>query len=144
MIGIPSSESSTTDAPMMPVEAASRMPMSVTVTASPPRTRPKTREKFTIRSLAIPDRSSIRPMKMKSGSATSTQLFIVSQMRSTTSPLYAQSTPVTMPRSRSAMIARAENATARPPSTHATGKPEKMSPMNEANIATASHSAPTI
>ena len=45
MIGRPSKASSTTDAPMIPVDAASSTPITATVTARPPRTRPKSRAK---------------------------------------------------------------------------------------------------
>ncbi len=82
MIGRLSRVSSTTEAPMMPVEAASSTPISVTVTARPPRTRPNNWVKFSIICSATPERSSIRPMKMNMGSATRTQLVMVYQMSS--------------------------------------------------------------
>ena len=69
---------------MMPVLAASNTPMSVTVTASPPRMPPNSREKLTMSSLAMPERSSIRPMNMNMGSATITQFSMTFQERSTT------------------------------------------------------------
>jgi hypothetical protein len=62
MIGNASVASSTTEAPTMPVDAASSRPMITTVIASPPRSRPKTLTKFVIRFSAMPERSSIRPM----------------------------------------------------------------------------------
>ncbi len=105
----------------MPVDAASSTPISVTVTARPPRTPPSRRTKFVMSVAAMPERSSIRPMKMNIGSATSTQLCITSQMRSTVIDAYAQSTPTAMPRSTSATMPMAVNATARPPRTQATG-----------------------
>ena len=70
---------------MMPVVAASSTPISVTVMASPPRTPPNSRAKLVIRLLAIPDRSSSRPMRMNMGSATITQFSMTFQMRSTVS-----------------------------------------------------------
>ena len=83
MAGRPSNPKSTTDAPMMPVEAASSTPMMVTVMARPPRTGPKRRANPVSRLRAIPERSSRMPMKMNMGSATITQFSITSQMRST-------------------------------------------------------------
>ncbi len=69
---------------MIPVEAASRMPIRATVTAIPPRTRPNSLTKLFISWPAMPERSSIRPMKMNIGRATRTQFFMTSQIRSTT------------------------------------------------------------
>ncbi len=62
MIGMLSTASSTTDAPTMPVEAASRMPMATTVSPRPPRMPPNTLTKLRIMVSATPDLSSIRPM----------------------------------------------------------------------------------
>ena len=68
---------------MIPVEAASSTPITVTATASPPRTGPNKRAKPVSRLRAMPERSSSTPMKMNMGSATITQFSITSQMRST-------------------------------------------------------------
>ena len=76
MAGMDSNPSSTTDAPMMPVEAANTMPITVTATASPPRTGPNRACMRDIMFSAIPERSSIRPMKINMGKATRTQLSI--------------------------------------------------------------------
>ena len=70
---------------MMPVEAASSTPITVTAMASPPRSRPNRRAKPSSRLRAMPERSSSTPMKMNMGSATITQFSITSQMRSTVS-----------------------------------------------------------
>ena len=75
----------------MPVEAASRMPIMTTATPNPPRKRPNNWMKLSIRRSAIPERSSIRPMKMNMGSATSTQLLICAKMRCTMTPKMRQS-----------------------------------------------------
>ena len=83
---------------MIPVVAASRTPISVTVIASPPRSLPNSFEKSRISAWAMPERSSRMPMQMNMGSATSTQLSIKSKMRSTVSEVYDQSTPVGIPR----------------------------------------------
>ena len=56
MTGRPSKASSTTEAPMMPVVAASSTPISVMVTAMPPPTRPNSRAKLVINRFAMPDR----------------------------------------------------------------------------------------
>ena len=74
MAGRLKSPSSTTEAPMMPVDAARMMPMVVTVTARPPRTLPKRFCMECIIFSAMPERSSIRPMKINIGRATRTQL----------------------------------------------------------------------
>ena len=68
---------------MMPVEAASNTPITVTVMASPPRTGPRSRANPVNRLRAMPDRSSNTPMKMNMGKATMTQFSMTSQMRST-------------------------------------------------------------
>ncbi len=56
--------------------------MIVTVTAMPPLTRPNNWVKLAIICSAMPDRSSIRPMKMNMGRATSTQFCMVFQRSS--------------------------------------------------------------
>ena len=68
---------------MMPVVAASRTPIRVIVTAMPPPMRPNNRAKLVISRLAMPDRSSMRPINTNMGSATITQFSITFQMRST-------------------------------------------------------------
>ncbi len=70
---------------MIPVLAASRTPISAIDTASPPRTRPKSRDTSRSSSAAIPERSSRSPIRTNIGSATSTQLSIRSKIRSPTS-----------------------------------------------------------
>jgi hypothetical protein len=62
MMGMDKTASSTTDAPTMPVEAASMMPMNTTVIPSPPRMPPNTLTKLRIMVSATPDLSSIWPM----------------------------------------------------------------------------------
>ena len=68
---------------MMPVDAASRTPITVTVIANPPRTGPSRRANPLSRPRAMPERSSSTPMKMNMGNATITQFSMTSQMRST-------------------------------------------------------------
>ena len=77
MAGSDRTPSRTTEAPMIPVEAARMMPMAVTVMASPPRTVPKRRCMEVISRSATPLSSSIRPMKMNIGRATSTAFDMV-------------------------------------------------------------------
>jgi hypothetical protein len=62
MMGMLSIASSTTEAPTMPVEAASKMPITTTVRPSPPLMPPNTLTKLRIMLSATPDLSSIRPM----------------------------------------------------------------------------------
>ena len=73
----------TTEAPMMPVVAARMVPMTVTASASPPGVRLSTTWRQYKRLAATPERSSIVPMKMNIGIATSTRLSAKPQMRST-------------------------------------------------------------
>ena len=58
---------------------------------------------------------------MNIGSATSTQFFIVSHMRSTMPLVKAQSRPVNVPKKVSLAHAIAVNTIDRPPRVHATG-----------------------
>ena len=76
MAGRDKSPRSTTDAPIIPVAAASRMPMRVTLMASPPLTLPNRSCMANIIFSAIPERSSISPMKMNRGRAISIQLYM--------------------------------------------------------------------
>ena len=62
----------TTLAPTTPVAAASSAPTNTTASARPPRIRPNSRPMVVSRSSASRDFSSIVPMKMKKGTASST------------------------------------------------------------------------
>ena len=77
MEGSDNTPSSTTDAPMMPVDAARMMPIMVTVIASPPRVLPNSRCIAVISFSATPLSSSIRPIKMNIGKATRTAFDMV-------------------------------------------------------------------
>ncbi|MNU02175.1 hypothetical protein D3C72_2458020 [compost metagenome] len=66
----------TTVAPTTPVEAASRAPTRMTERPRPPRRLPKSLPMVSSNCSAMPLRSSMTPMKMKSGTATSTSLVI--------------------------------------------------------------------
>ena len=66
----------TTDAPMMPVEAANSTPIKTTAIAKPPLIRPNNFERSVIKSSAIPDLSIIIPIKINIGRATRTQFAI--------------------------------------------------------------------
>ena len=125
---------------MIPVDAASKTPIVVTDIASPPGTRSSSVAKFSSSLPARPDFSSMIPIKMNIGSATSTQLFMTSHIRSTTKALYSQLMVTGHPKSISAMIPIAVKTTASPPKTHATGNPVKISTIKLINIATLSQS----
>ncbi len=71
-----------TEAPTTPVAAASSAPTMMTPRASPPRKRPKRRPKVSRSSSASRDFSSIVPMKMKKGTASSVKFDIVPNVRS--------------------------------------------------------------
>ena len=62
-----------TEAPMIPVIAARMVPMMVTASANAPGTRLRITCTQYNRSLAMPLRSIITPMKMNAGTATSTR-----------------------------------------------------------------------
>ena len=62
----------TTLAPTTPVAAASSAPTNTTASASPPRIPPKSAPMVVSRSSASLDFSSMVPMKMKKGTASST------------------------------------------------------------------------
>ena len=66
----------TTVAPTIPVEAASSMPTKITESPMPPRSRPNIRPMVCSNSSASLERSSMTPMKTKSGTATSSSLTI--------------------------------------------------------------------
>jgi hypothetical protein len=74
MVGSAIKVSITTEAPTMPVVAAMIVPMSVTDIARPPGMRRVSTCRQWSRSLAMPLRSSMVPMKMNIGTATSTGL----------------------------------------------------------------------
>ncbi len=132
MIGIDITASSTTEAPTIPVEAARRTPMITTVSASPPRSRPKTRTKLVISVSATPERSSICPMKMNIGRATSTQFCTCAQTRSAMIANLGQpsmrkvSTSNTLDRRMPAPA----NSNDSPPRIQAMGKPVNRRAMN--------------
>ena len=94
MAGMDSKPSKTTEAPTMPVEAAKRIPINVTVIPKPPRTRPKSSCIANIMRCATPDLSSIKPIKINIGKATSTQFSIKENIRETTKPKTFRSRPV--------------------------------------------------
>ena len=64
----------TTVAPTMPVDAASSAPTSSTAITSPPGLRPNRPATDSSKASARRERSSITPMKMNSGTATSVSL----------------------------------------------------------------------
>ena len=63
-------------APTTPLAAASSVPTMATEMPSPPRSEPNSRPMVSSRSSAMRERSSITPMKMNSGMASSTSLVI--------------------------------------------------------------------
>ncbi len=130
MTGSASSVIITTDAPMMPVVAAMMVPMSVTESASPPGTRRVNTCRQFKRSFATPDFSSIVPMNMNMGMATSTGFSMVwPKIRLGRTLIRAQfNTPA-----RSPMTAKASPM---PPSVKATGNPVKSKSPRAKNMKT--------
>jgi hypothetical protein len=73
-------------APTMPVDAASRAPTTTTENPKPPRRRPNSPPMRSSKSSAMRDCSSITPIKMKTGIASSTSLVITPKMRCGNAP----------------------------------------------------------
>ena len=71
-----------TEAATTPVVAARIAPTKITANARPPRTGPKSWPMVSSRSSAIPDRSRIRPMKVKNGIASRVSFDITPKIRS--------------------------------------------------------------
>ena len=117
----------TTEAPMIPVVAARMVPMTVTASASPPGVRRNSTWRQCRRSAATPARSSIVPMKMNMGMATSTRLSAMPQIRSTRlKNSICEKTSKYMPMK--------PKASPTPPSTKPTGKPVNSRIARAANI----------
>ena len=76
----------TTVAPTTPVEAASSAPTMITDRPRPPRILPNTLPIVISRDSAMPDRSRMTPMKMKSGTATRTSLVMKPMYRDASAP----------------------------------------------------------
>ena len=107
-----------TEAPMIPVVAASIVPIKVTASASPPGTRRMITCRQFNRSRAIPDLSSIVPMNTNMGMAV--------RMRFSMMPPKIREGSVRnwMNRNSSVTIPMSPKASPTPPSTQATGNPE--------------------
>ena len=71
-----------TDAATTPVVAASIAPTRITAKARPPRIGPNSWPMVSSKSSAMPDRSRIRPMKVKNGIASSVSFCMMPNMRS--------------------------------------------------------------
>ena len=127
MVGSDSRPMVTTVAPTMPVEAASRAPTMLTEMPRPPRKVPNSRPMLSSSSSATLERSSITPMKTKSGTAISTSLVMVPKTRWGRKAMKSMSKmPSEMP-----MIAKARATPAR---VKATGKPASSTRHTVANI----------
>ncbi len=94
MAGNDITASSTTDAPIMPVDAANITPIKTTVMAKPPRTRPNNSWNDFIKFSAAPDLSNIFPMNINMGNATRIQLSMILKIRLTDKPNVKKSMPV--------------------------------------------------
>ena len=104
----------TTVAPTTPLAAASSTPTRVTEMASPPVRLPNSRPMVSSRSSAMRERSSITPIRMNSGIASSTSLVITPNTRGGSAPSSVSGiTPSASPST--------AKASAVPPSVNATG-----------------------
>jgi len=114
MVGSTISPIVTVVAPTTPFAAASSTPTIKTAMPSPPGNDPNRRPMVSKSSSAICERSSITPMKMNSGIASSTSFVITPNMRCGSAPSSARFiTPAKWPIS--------ANANDTPPSVSATG-----------------------
>ncbi len=101
-------------APTTPLAAASRVPTIAAEIASPPRNAPNSRPMVSSNSSAMPERSSITPMKTNSGMASRMSFVITPNTRCGSAPSSAKFiTPAA-----SAISAKASDT---PPSVSATG-----------------------
>ncbi len=101
-------------APTTPFAAASSKPTSATEIPKPPRSGPNSRPIVSSKSSAMRERSSMTPMKMKSGMASSTAFVITPKTRCGNAPSRPESnTPARCP--------IAANTSDTPPSVKATG-----------------------
>ena len=110
-----------TDAATTPVVAASIAPTMITANASPPRTGPNSWPMVSSRSSAMPERSRIRPMKVKNGIASSVSFCMIPKMRSGKACINeAGSMPISTPMNpNSRPQAASENDTENPTSKNA-------------------------
>ena len=137
MVGSDRSPMVTTVAPTMPVDAANSAPTSVTDMPRPPRMVPNRRPMFSSSSSATRLRSSITPMKTKSGTAISVSFVMVPKMRCGKAPRKERSkTPSAAP--------RMAKISAVPASVKATGKPASRNRQAVANMAMSRMSAMAI
>ena len=101
-------------APTTPLAAASSTPTRITEKPRPPGSAPNRRAIVSSKSSAMRERSSITPMKMKSGMASSTSLVMTPKMRSGNAPSSARFiTPAAEPET--------ANSSDKPASVSATG-----------------------
>src|ERR1043166_5351576 len=116
MVGSVISAMVTTVAPTTPFAAASSTPTSTTEIPRPPGNAPNSRPIVSSRSSAMRERSSITPMKMNSGMASSTALVITPKRRCGSAPRR----PTSMAPNAWPISAKARDT---PPSVSATGYP---------------------
>ena len=112
----------TTDAPTTPVVAASNAPTNTTDIAKPPRIRPNKRPIVSNNCSAIPDFSSMTPIKTNNGTANKVKLVMMPQIRS------GKRLKKSKPRK------KLPKPSATAPSVNATGKPSSKNKNNTANM----------
>ena len=116
----------TTVAPTIPVEAASSAPTRHTEYPNPPRTGPNSAPIVLSKSSAIFERSSVTPMNMNSGTAISTSLRMIENIRCGNALRKdASKTP--------APVAMNANSSEPPAKLNATGKPNSISAITHTN-----------
>ena len=90
MVGSTISPMVTVVAPTTPLAAASSTPTTITEKPRPPGSAPNSRPMVSNKSSAMRERSSITPMKMNSGMASSTSLLMTPKMRAGSAPSSAR------------------------------------------------------
>jgi len=117
-----------TEADTTPVVAASIAPTRTTAIARPPRSGPNNCPTVSSRSSAMPERSRIRPMKVKKGTASKDSLLITPNTRCGRAWNKAgDSSPRSMPiRPNRMPLAARENATGKPSNSKTTSMPNMI------------------
>ena len=116
-----------TEAATTPVVAASSAPTKITASAKPPRIGPNTWPTVSSKSSAMPERSRIRPIKVKKGTASKVSLAMMPIRRWGSQAITeAGKTPSSMPRKPKVRPAA--------PRLNATGKPSSRNTISPANM----------
>ena len=134
MIGSEIRPMAMTEAATTPVVAARSAPTKMTAKARPPRTGPKSWPIVSRRSSAMPDRSRIRPMKVKNGMARSVSLLSTPKKRSGRAPRSGQERVIWPPEIGASSTPMTKNRRPLAASAKATGYPSSRKITSDANM----------